>query len=53
MTIGVNDPRNEALYRRLGFATGMKTCYVDPCARDETMQPETDEVGYLLLAKEL
>ena len=52
-TIGVNDPPNEALYRRLGFDTDVKTCYVDPCARDEAMQPEPDDVGFLLLAKEL
>ena len=52
-TIGVNDPPNEALYRRLGFDTDVKTCYVDPCARDENMQPEPDDVGFLLLAKEL
>lgn len=52
-TIGVNDPRNKALYRRLGFDTDVKTCYVDPCARDENMQPEPDDVGFLLLAKEL
>jgi len=52
-TIGVNDPRNKALYCRLGFDTDVKTCYVDPCARDENMQPEPDDVGFLLLAKEL
>ena len=52
-TIGVNDPRNKALYRRLGFDTDVKTCYVDPCARDENMQPEPDDVGFLLLAKRI
>lgn len=53
VTIGVDEARNEAFYRRLGFVTAVKTCYLDPCARDEAMQPEPDEVGYLLLAKEL
>lgn len=52
-TIGADDLRNEALYRRLGFTTDVKTCYVDPCARDEAMQPEPDDAGYRLLAKEL
>ncbi len=52
-TIGVNEARSEALYHRLGFVTDVKTCYVDPCARDETMQPKPDDRGYLLLAKEL
>ena len=52
-TIGVDDSRNEALYRRLGFITDVKPCYFDPCARDENMQPEPDDMGYLLLAKEL
>ena len=52
-TIGVDDSRNEALYRRLGFVTDVKTCYFDPCARDKAMQPEPDDAGYLLLAKEL
>lgn len=52
-TIGVNDPRNKALYCRLGFDTDVKTCYVDPCARDENMQPEPDDVGFLLLAKRI
>jgi GNAT superfamily N-acetyltransferase len=52
-TIGVDAPRNEAFYRRLGFVTDVKTCYLDPCARDEYMQPEPDDTGYLLLEKEL
>ena len=52
-TIGVSDARNEALYRRLGFVDFVKTCCFDPCARDEAMQPEPDEAGYRLLAKEL
>ena len=52
-TIGVSDPRNEALYRRLGFVKDVKTCYMDPCARDESMEPEPDEAGYRLLAKDL
>jgi hypothetical protein len=52
-TSGVDAPRNEAFYRRLGFVTDVKTCYLDPCARDEYMQPEPDDTGYLLLEKEL
>lgn len=52
-TIGASDRRNEALYRRMGFAIDVKTCYFDPCARDKTMQPEPDEAGYRLLAKDL
>ena len=52
-TIGVDEARNERLYRRMGFTAEIKTCYVDPCARDKSMRPERDEAGYLLLAKEL
>lgn len=52
-TIGADDARNEALYCRLGFTENVKTCYSDPCARDETMQPKPDDAGYRLLAKEL
>ena len=53
VTIGADNARNEAMYRRLGFTTNVKACYFDPCARDEKMQPEPDGAGYLLLAKEL
>ena len=52
-TIGVSDARNERLYRRMGFTETVKDCYLDPCARDEAMQPERDDAGYLLLAKQL
>ena len=52
-TIGVSDARNECLYRRMGFTEKVKDCYLDPCARDESMQPERDDAGYLLLAKQL
>ena len=51
-TIGVSEERNERLYRRMGFTKEIKTCYSDPCARDEDMQPIPDE-GYLLLSKTL
>ena len=52
-TIGVDEARNERLYRRLGFETEVRKCFFDPCARDENMEPEPDGAGYLLLAKEL
>ena len=52
-TIGVNDERNENLYRALGFTAKIKDCYIDPCAMDENMCPVRDEEGYSLLAKEL
>ncbi|MBO6060536.1 MAG: GNAT family N-acetyltransferase [Clostridia bacterium] len=51
-TIGVDEGRNERLYRRMGFTREIKTCYFDPCARDASGRPEPDE-GYLLLEKEL
>ena len=52
-TIGVSEEHNEKLYRRMGFTTKVKDCYIDPCAMDENMQPEHDEAGYSLLSKEL
>ena len=51
-TIGVSEERNERLYRRIGFTKEIKTCYSDPCARDDDMHPIPDE-GYLLLSKTL
>ena len=52
-TIGVDDERNERLYRRLGFVSEVNYCHTDPCARDEDMQPVREEEGYRLLAKDL
>ena len=52
-TIGVDDARNERLYRRLGFRTKIKDCFFDPCAMDENMHPVREENGFLLLAKDL
>ena len=51
-TIGVDEERNERMYRRMGFVTKVKDCYSDPCGRDENMQPVPDEV-YVLLSKDL
>lgn len=51
-TIGVSEERNKKLYRRLGFVTEIKDCFIDPCARDEQMRPEPD-AGFLLLSKDL
>ena len=52
-TIGVNEERNEKLYRRMGFTMKIKDYYFNPCAIDENMQPKLNEEGYLLLSKEL
>ena len=52
-TIGVDDARNEKLYHRLGFTTKIKECYIDPCARDENMNPIWEKEGYTLLTEEL
>ena len=52
-TIGVDDGRNERLYRRMGFTDKVKDCYLDPCAMDDNMLPEPVEEGFALLAKEL
>ena len=52
-SIGVDDERNERLYRCLGFDTKIKDCFFDPCARDENMRPEPVEEGFRLLHKEL
>ncbi len=52
-TIGVNDGKNEALYRHMGFSTTVGKYYFDPCDRDEAMRPVSDEEGYLLLSKKL
>ena len=51
--IGVDEARNERLYRRLGFTETFKLCFLDPCARDADMVPERVETGYRLLAKTL
>ena len=53
VTIGADGERQEKLYRRLGFDFLVKTCYIDPCARDENMRPLPVEEGYVLLAKDL
>lgn len=52
-TIGVNEARNEAVYRHFGFSVKLKDCFVDPCARDAQMRPVPDPEGYRLLVKEL
>ena len=52
-TIGVDDARNERLYRRMGFSRKVKDCFLDPCAVDGDMRPARVGEGYLLLAKEL
>ena len=51
-TIGAGEERNLRLYRRMGFVTNIKQCFVDPCARDEQMRPEPD-AGFWLLSKDL
>ena len=51
-TIGAGEERNLRLYRRMGFVTNIKQCFVDPCARDERMRPEPD-AGFWLLSKDL
>ena len=51
--IGVDEDRNERLYRRLGFDTFIKDCFLDPCARDADMAPQREETGFRLLAKTL
>ena len=51
VTIGVDEPRTEAFYRRMGFTREVKTCRFDPCARDGQMRPVPDG-DFLLLAKE-
>lgn len=52
-TIGVDNARNERLYRHMGFTDMVKVCHLDPCARDERMAPEPVPEGCLLLAKTL
>lgn len=52
-TIGVSDDSLRKMYQHMGFATDVKICHYDPCARDENMQPEYDREGYWLLAKDL
>ena len=52
-TIGADDERNRKLYDRMGFDTMIKTCFDDPCARNENMEPESCEKGFWLLAKDL
>ena len=54
-TIGVDkdDETNLVIYKHMGFDRTIKECYADPCARDENMQPETDEKGFWLLSNDL
>ena len=54
VTIGVDETEedNQRLYRRLGFNTKIKDCYIDPCDVDEMMKPKSCSC-YWLLCKEL
>lgn len=52
-TIGAGEERNLRLYRRMGFTREIKECFLDPCARDERMQPVPEEEPFWLLSKEL
>ena len=52
-TIGADEAQNVARYRRMGFTETVKTCYADPCDRDEAMQPIRVPAGYVLLRKTL
>lgn len=55
VTIGVNkdEPENIRLYERLVFFERVKECHYDPCGLDEKDQPEYDEEGWWLLARQL
>ena len=52
-TIGVDDERNERLYRSFGFTEKIKDCYYDPCDMDDGIHPIYVETGFQLLKKEL
>lgn len=54
VTIGVelSEPRTMAFYRRMGFETVVKDSGLDPCDRDEKMQPKCCP-GFRLLCKYL
>lgn len=52
-TIGAGEERNLRLYRRMGFTKEIKECFLDPCARDERMQPVPEKEPFWLLLKEL
>ena len=52
-TIGVSEEDNRKMYMHMGFTDEVKICYYDPCAMDWNMEPEYDEAGYMLLAKDL
>ena len=53
VTIGVDEERNERLYRRMGFDSVVKECCTDPCAMDDNMQPVKEDEPYLLLVRDL
>ncbi len=50
VTIGVDagEEANIRLYRRLGFTQKIKDCTIDPCDRDEQMQPKPCPLFWLL-----
>ncbi|MBQ6560319.1 MAG: GNAT family N-acetyltransferase [Erysipelotrichaceae bacterium] len=52
-TIGVDDERNERLYRSFGFTMKIKDCFFDPCDIDDDMHPVYAQTGFQLLKKEL
>ena len=52
-TIGVDEAKNEQMYRSMGFTRVLKTCYIDPCAMTADMRPAPVKAGYKLLAKTL
>lgn len=54
-SIGVNpdEVQNVNLYRHLGFNTKVKDCFLDPCGFNADQTPVIDEVGWILLSKDL
>ena len=54
-TIGVNpdEVQNVKLYRRLGFSTKVKECFLDPCGFSADGTSVIDEAGWILLSKDL
>lgn len=52
-TIGADDSEHIEMYEHMGFSEEVKTCYKDPCARDENMEPQKEPNGYMLLRSKI
>ena len=51
--VGCDEPRNQSMYRRLGFTEKIQDCHYYPCGMDDQMRPLYEETAWRLLQREL